>query len=87
MEPPQPSWLEDLPSEVEGALEATTGHWLPPESLALYARWWQLETWLRQLTYVELRARDGQKWVDAVRAASGRQSQDAQFSQMMSTDT
>jgi hypothetical protein len=36
---------------------------------------------------VELRARDGRKWEDAVRAASVRQSQDAQFSHMMSTDT
>jgi hypothetical protein len=53
----------------------------------LYARWWQLETWLRQLAYVELRARDGQQWDQAVLAASGRQSQDAQFRHMASADT
>lgn len=80
-------WPEGLPPDTERALEATVGHWLPPETLALYARWWQLETWLRQLAYVELRARDGKKWDHAVRAASGRQSQDAQFSHMTSTDT
>lgn len=83
---PQQPWPENLPSDTEHALEATVGHWLPPESLALYARWWQLETWLRQLAYVELRAREGRKWDNAVRIASGRQSQDAQFSHMMSTD-
>lgn len=54
-------WPENLPLQPGRALEATVGHWLPPESLALYARWWQLETWLRQLAYVELRARDGRQ--------------------------
>lgn len=80
-------WLERLPPQTEGALDATVEHWVPSESLALYARWWQLETWLRQLAYVELRARDGTRWEQAVRAASGRQFQDAQFSHMASTDT
>jgi hypothetical protein len=84
--PDQP-WSESLPPQTESALDATIGHWLPPESLVLYARWWQLETWLRQLAYIELRARDGKQWDHAVRAALGRQSQDAQFSHMISTDT
>ena len=87
MSVPDQPWPENLPSQTDHALEATVGHWLPPESLALYARWWQLETWLRQLAYVELRARDGRQWDQAVRAASGRQSQDAQFRHMTSTDT
>jgi hypothetical protein len=77
-------WLEHLAAETEHALAATAGAWLPPESLALYARWWQLETWLRQLAYVELRARDGRQWHCTVQA--GRQSQDAQFRHMTSTD-
>lgn len=81
------SWLENLPLQAEGALDATVGHWLPPMSLALYARWWQLETWLRQLAYVELRARDGKLWDQAVSRARGRQTTDAQFSHMASTDT
>jgi hypothetical protein len=46
-----------------------------------------METWLRQLAYVELRARDGRQWDQAVLAASGRQSQDAQFRHMASIDT
>lgn len=84
---PGPLWPENLPLQAECALDATVGHWLPVESLALYARWWQLETWLRQLAYVELRARDGQQWDQAVLTASGRQSQDAQFRHLVSVDT
>jgi len=38
---------------------------VPGYSLALYGRWWQLETWLRELFYVEMRARDGQRWIDS----------------------
>ncbi len=41
---------------------------MPPEASALYARWWQMETWLRSLVYVELRAREGVRWVDALPA-------------------
>jgi hypothetical protein len=36
----------------------------PPRLRALYARWWQLETWLRELAYVELRALLGTRWVE-----------------------
>lgn len=39
---------------------------VPAEALVLYGRWWQLETWLRQLIYVELRARDGVAWAAAL---------------------
>src|SRR4051794_32495751 len=69
------------------ALEAASADGLPLRSVSLYARWWQLETWLRELVYVELRARDGQKWVDSVRAAIGRQYQDAAFTHMSSADS
>lgn len=47
-----------LPHEIdpfERALEATAWE-LPRRVLATYARLWQLETWLRQMVYVELRA-------------------------------
>jgi hypothetical protein len=60
--------------------------WLPAEALALFARWWQLETWLRQLTYVELRALRGIAWGDGARAAMARQSQDAQYTHMSAAD-
>lgn len=60
---------------------------VPPASLALYGRWWQLEAWLRELVYVELRAHHGRRWDDVVRAASGRQSDDATYTHMQSADT
>jgi hypothetical protein len=79
--------LARLPSEVRRALNASIGQWIPAESLALYARWWELETWLRQLVYVELRAFHGRAWENSVGAAIGRQAQDAQFQHMANEDT
>ncbi len=35
---------------------------VPPEALSFYGRWWQLETWLREVVYVELRAKYGSGW-------------------------
>ena len=37
---------------------------VPHLSTLLYARWWQLETWLRELVYVELQAKYGVQWID-----------------------
>lgn len=59
---------------------------VPTASLALYGRWWQLEAWLRELVYVELRALHGREWEDVVRAASGRQSADATYTHMQGAD-
>jgi hypothetical protein len=61
-------------------------HYVPPRPLALYARWWQLETWLRELAYVELRARSGTSWGEAVGIASARKQADAAFSHMAGAD-
>src|SRR5215207_6859981 len=36
------------------------------ETLALYGRWWQLETWLRELVYTEVRAERGSGWEAAL---------------------
>src|SRR3712207_5206205 len=69
---PAPSWTSDLDSD--RALRAATGGdvgVLPARSVALYARWWQLETWLRELIYVELRALYGSTWDNAVKVATG----------------
>ncbi|MBS1870242.1 MAG: hypothetical protein JSS99_11320 [Actinobacteria bacterium] len=35
---------------------------VPPEALSFFGRWWQLETWLREVIYVELRAKYGCAW-------------------------
>lgn len=71
--PEQDNWLDD---ESESALRATVPGTLAASSVALYARWWQFETWLRELIYVEFRAAYGVQW--ATHVASGyRQSKDA----------
>jgi hypothetical protein len=43
---------------------------VPVEAMAIFGRWWQLETWLRSLMYVELRARDGAGWARALPASA-----------------
>lgn len=35
---------------------------VPERALRVYARLWQFETWLRQMVYVELRAKAGDNW-------------------------
>ncbi|WP_431236726.1 Swt1 family HEPN domain-containing protein [Mycolicibacterium aichiense] len=66
-------WLDQ---QSEAALRATVPSSLSAASIALYARWWQFETWLRELIYVEFRAAYGAKW--ATHVASGyRQNLDA----------
>lgn len=76
-------WLDE---DSEGAMRAAVPSWMGARSLALYARWWQLETWLRELIYVELRALRGIKWEDSVRAATGRKNADAPFTHMTGPD-
>lgn len=39
---------------------------VPGYASALHARWWQLETWLRSLAYVELRSKFGSSWTKQV---------------------
>ncbi|WP_142251795.1 hypothetical protein [Bradyrhizobium sp. UNPF46] len=47
-------------SEDSGAGDDVPG--VPKRSLSTYARLWQLETWLRRMVYVELRALRGDDW-------------------------
>jgi len=60
---------------------------MPSASAALYARWWQLESWLRELLYVDLRARFGERWADEGKVTSVRQEQDAAFTHMLGADS
>jgi hypothetical protein len=48
--------LHDIMEVIELIPEMPTSH------LVIYARLWQFETWLRQMVYVELRARNGNEW-------------------------
>lgn len=59
---------------------------MPLLALETYARWWQLESWLRELAYVELRARDGVAWASNAKMATGRLTSDATFAHMAGPD-
>jgi hypothetical protein len=76
-------WLDPVS---EDALRAVVPHFMPPTSAALYARWWQLETWLRELCYVELRALYGATWQNVVKNRPERQAKDAAFTHMSGPD-
>ena len=45
--------------EIQRAIKDSWENGMPPMASALYGRWWELETWLRSLIYVELKARLG----------------------------
>jgi hypothetical protein len=74
-------WLDE---QSEAALRATVPHTLKGTSVALYARWWQFETWLRELVYVEFRAAYGAQWASKV-ASGYRQNLDASSLKHMSS--
>jgi len=40
------------------------GSGVPPHAIGFYGRWWQLEDWLREVVYVELRAKHGEGWTN-----------------------
>jgi hypothetical protein len=76
-----------LPEDVRKALVAACRDRMPPSAAALYARWWQLETWLRSLVYVELRAAYGPQWANRLpQLSEKRRLGDEQFRYMATSD-
>jgi hypothetical protein len=59
---------------------------LPPRILDTYARLWQLETWLRRLVYVELRAAEGDEWELRVCGATKPKEADKRLTHMPSPE-
>ena len=53
-----PDWSE----EARKAADRAVSHGVSSEALAVYARWCQVENWLRLLLYLELRAKHGRDW-------------------------
>lgn len=49
-------------SAAAAALRRAIASGVPPDGVAFFARWWQFETWLRQLAHLELRAAFGIGW-------------------------
>lgn len=77
-----------LPDRVQQALAAS---WncgaMPTLASAMYSRWWQLETWLRSLVYVELRSAKGALWASELPANSAtRQQKDDEIRYMRTPD-
>ncbi|MFM0141271.1 Swt1 family HEPN domain-containing protein [Paraburkholderia sp. RL18-085-BIA-A] len=79
---------QKLSDQVQRALSAgwsTSG--MPAAALALYSRWWQLETWLRSLVYLELRSAKGSAWADVLPVTSAdRQQKDEEYRHMRTPD-
>lgn len=81
-----PQW-NDLARDVQLAIKIAWERGMPPMSSALYGRWWQLETWLRSLVYVELRASKGLAWVDELpKNSESRQQGEQEFQHMVTPD-
>jgi Swt1-like HEPN len=53
---------EDRMEDVQRAIGSGT----PAEAIACYARWWQLESYLREIVYTELRSAYGTTWSNEV---------------------
>ncbi len=56
-------------------LERLVRNGVPADALAFYGRWWQLETWLREAIYLELRAAFGREWEQHLGARAPRLSE------------
>ena len=76
-----------LSDNIRKAIEAGWANGMPPLASALYGRWWQLKSWLRTVLYVELRAKLGSDWVNALPEASEkRQRGEKEFRYMVIPD-
>ncbi|WP_321899435.1 Swt1 family HEPN domain-containing protein [Paraburkholderia heleia] len=80
-------WHE-LSDQVQRALSAGwSNSGMPAVASALYSRWWQLETWLRSLVYLELRSAQGSAWADVLPVNSAdRQQKDEEYRHMRTPD-
>ena len=80
----EPQWTS-LPPNIRSSIVAAWSNNMPPVATALYGRWWQLETWLRSLIYVELRAAFGSSWADKLPKDSENRQDKEQTIQHMAT--
>jgi hypothetical protein len=76
-----------IPAHVRQALDSAWDNGMPPLASALYARWWQLESWLRTLIYIELKANFGSSWAKKLpKTATDRQQGEQEFHHMQTPD-
>lgn len=84
--PPAPE-TQPPPEDNLSPLRDPIGAGVPVAALATYGRWWQLETFLREVAYVELRARWGEAWTDHLtKTAPKRAAKDTVNAYMASAD-
>lgn len=65
-------------------LEMTYG--VPGESLRIYARLWELESWLREMVYVELKAARGASWGAGLKSVEDKIKQDKRLIHMATAE-
>jgi hypothetical protein len=65
MESEENVW-DQLPEAARVSLSSSWSLGMPAQASAVHSRWWLLETWLRSLCYVELRAKYGQEWMSKI---------------------
>jgi hypothetical protein len=85
----EPVGWDAVPGDAQRSIVAgwEAGFSLPPTASAIYGRWWQLETWLRSLCYVEMRARYGSNWAERLsKQVESRSARDRQQFHMPSPD-
>ena len=85
----QPRGWDAVPAAVQHSILAgwESGFGLPPVASAIYGRWWQIETWLRSLCYLEMRAKYGMEWVGRIEEQVRKRSEsDQQYGHMSSPD-
>jgi hypothetical protein len=69
-----------------GKLETLLQHGLPADSVLILGRWWQLETYLRQLVYIQLKGLLGPGWDEPIVSARKRWEASAEWGYMESPD-
>jgi len=87
-----PDWMglsgwERADARVRASHQQALNGDVPLVALSTFARWWQFETWLRSLLYLELHAADGLRWESRIGSTTRRRAKaDAQNAYMASPD-
>lgn len=77
-----------MPQHLRESHSSAWRNGVTPQATAVFARWWQLETWLRELAHVELRAKYGQQWRQELpHRPLGRQERDERLRHMPTPDS
>jgi hypothetical protein len=59
-----------MKQEQSDRLDRILGSGVPFDAIAFYGRWWEFERWLREMAYVELRAKYGPDWTLHLRGSA-----------------